>query len=270
MLEGDFLDLQILLSTMNQNNYNILNKMNINSDIIVINQNNKDNTENFIYNNHRVLWINSINRGLSISRNEAIKNASNDICLIADDDLEYINNYRDIVIDKFKSNPHCDVITFQVEGIEKPFKKYNVEERELNYLTTMKVSSVEIAFKLSSINNKNIRFNELFGAGSKYYLGEENIFLYECLKNNLKVLYCPVKIANLHIKSSSWFKGFTKDYFICRGASFAALSKLFSILFILQFSIRKHNLYKSNLSLLKSIKYMFEGRKSYLKDSNIF
>lgn len=89
----------------------------------------------------------------------------------------------------------------------------------------MKLSSVEVAFRLDSIKKNGICFNEYFGAGSRFYMGEENIFLFDCLKRGLKILYVPIKVADLHIQNSSWFNGFDKTYFINRGASFTAMSE---------------------------------------------
>ena len=130
----------------------------------------------------------------------------------------------------------------------------------------MKVSSVEIAFKSQSIKDTGVRFNEIFGAGAKYFAGEENIFLYDCLKEGLSIQYVPIKIADLHIGESSWFKGFDKEYFIAKGAIFTAMSKSFSIPLIMQFALRKYKLYKDENTIYLVIKYMLEGRKKFLNE----
>ena len=196
----------------------------------------------------------------------AIVNSEADICLLADDDVIYVDNYKDIIVEQFKLYPKADIITFQVEGIEKKFKNYHSKPRKLNYLTSMKVSSVEIAFKSQSIKDTGVRFNEIFGAGAKYFAGEENIFLYDCLKEGLSIQYVPIKIADLHIGESSWFKGFDKEYFIAKGAIFTAMSKSFSIPLIMQFALRKYKLYKDENTIYLVIKYMLEGRKKFLNE----
>ena len=210
-------------------------------------------------------WINTFDRGLSKSRNLAIRNSDADICMISDDDLVYVDDYEEIVKTQFELYPDADIITFQVEGIEEKFKDYHNKMRKLNYLTSMKVSSVEIAFKRSSIVKNNIYFDENFGAGAKYQMGEENIFLTQCIRMGLKVIYIPIKIADLHMGESSWFKGCNKDYFISKGAQFTAMSRLLSIPYIIQFALRKHKLYRIDMNLVNSLKYMFQGRKEYLK-----
>lgn len=259
--------LQVLVSTMDQENHSLINKMNIQSDAIFINQCNEEDVENINLNEFQIKWINSKTRGLSISRNMAIENASSDICILADDDLEYVYNYKDIILRAFELNPDSDIIAFQVEGIESDFKNYHNKARKVNYLTSMKISSVEIAFRLEKINNLHIKFNELFGAGSEYYMGEENIFLVECLKNGLKINYLPIKIADLHIGESSWFKGYNEEFFIGKGACYSAMSRFFSFPLLFQFAVRKHKLYGDKMSRFQAVKFMLKGRKEFLNKS---
>ncbi|SHK14437.1 Glycosyl transferase family 2 [Hathewaya proteolytica DSM 3090] len=257
--------LQVLVSTMNQTNYSLVKKMNIQSDAVIVNQCDKNGIEEFKNDKWPVRWINSTERGLSRSRNAAIRNSVDDVCLISDDDIEYIDSYEKLILDQFKQYPDADIIVFQVEGIEGTFKKYHCKVRELNYLTSMKVASVEITFRLDNINKYGIRFNELFGAGAKYCMGEENIFLFDCLKQGLKIVYVPIKIGNLHLGESTWFRGYNKEYFISKGAAFTGMSKLFSFLFIIQFAIRKYKLFRGKVRILQAVKYMLEGRREYLE-----
>lgn len=256
--------LQVLVSTMSQRDYSLLEKMNIDSDAIVINQCHEISDNEIQYNGWKVKWINDLERGLSKSRNLALKYATGDVCVLADDDLEYVENYRDLIIEQFKLHPEADIIVFQVEGIEKKFKNYSKKPKKLNYITSMKVSSVEVAFRLEKIKKFDIKFDENFGAGAKYKMGEENIFLTYCIKNGLKVIFVPVKIADLHIGESSWFKGFNKDYFISKGAMFTAINIQFSLPLIFQFALRKHKIYKKEMNLISALKLMLIGRRQYL------
>lgn len=257
--------LEVLVSTMHQSDFSLINNMNIKSDAVVINQCDENNQQEFYHNEKRINWINTFERGLSKSRNMAIRNSAADICMISDDDLVYVNDYKEKVLHQHELYPEADIIVFQVEGIEAKFKNYHHKKRELNYLTSMKVASVEISFKRKSIIENNIFFDDNFGAGAKYQMGEENIFLTQCLRKGLKIIYVPVKIADLHMGESSWFKGYNKDYFVSKGAQFTAMSKTFSIPYIIQFALRKFNLYRLDMKMTNSLKYMLQGRKEYLK-----
>lgn len=260
---------QILLSTMKKNNDDInklIKDMNIRNDCLVINQCNREERFESVINNNKITVINSSDIGLSKSRNLAIKNSTSDICIIADDDLEYVNNLKDIVIREFNKNNGYDILVFKVYGRNKEFKTYTNKEKKINYLSSMKISSVQIALKKKEIIDKNIYFNELLGAGAKYSMGEENEFLFKCLRKGIKIKYIPIKIADLYIGESSWFNGYDRKYFIDRGASFAAMSKIFSDILIIQFALRKRNIYKDKFSILEAIRIMFLGKKRYLYD----
>ena len=214
---------------------------------------------------YEVIWIDSDERGLSKSRNLAIKNSKADICLIADDDMIYANQYKNIILEQFNLHTNYDILVFQIEGINKKFKKYNKKSKDINFINSMKISSVEIAFRRKKIVENNIEFNELFGAGAKYYCGEENIFLYDAIRKKMKIKYIPIKIADIYLGDSTWFEGYNNRYFITKGAAFTAMSKLFSIPLILQFAFRKRKLYKERISTFKVISLMLYGKKEYLE-----
>ncbi|MEK3769944.1 glycosyltransferase [Paenibacillus sp. FSL R5-0887] len=258
--------LQVLVSTMGQYDYSLIDKMNIQSDVVVINQSD-ENAEHILEKDGKnIKWISSTQRGLSRSRNMALENSKSEICLLADDDLEYLMDYEKTILSQFELYEEADIIAFQVEGIEGSFKQYSNKSYNVNYLTSMKISSVEVAFRLDSIKKNGLNFNELFGAGSKYFMGEENIFLMNCLKCGLKIRYVPIKIANLHIGQSTWFKGFNKEYLLNRGAAFTAMSQRLSLFFIIQFAIRKIDLFDNEITKCQAVKYMLEGKREYLKD----
>ena len=95
-------------------------------------------------------------------------------------------------------------------------------------------------------------------------MGEENIFLYDALKKGKKIYYVPIKIAELKEVESTWFAGYDEVFFISRGANYCAMSRFFSHFLILQFALRKKELYIEKMSTAKAIKYMYKGRKEYL------
>lgn len=256
--------IELLISTMHQKDSSLLDKMNIHSDVVLINQCDADEKKVFTYNGYRVVWINTTERGLSRSRNMAIRNATADICMLADDDMEYRSNYADIVCSAFEEKD-ADIIGFQVIGIEKEFKKYAGEERRISYLNSMKMASVELAFRRSSFVEKNIRFDELIGAGTEFLMGEENALLFQCLRKKLSIYYIPQIIADLHIGESTWFQGRNERFFVGKGAAFAAMNTPFTTLLILQFAIRKRALYQNEASFGEAVCQMMRGKRLYLE-----
>ena len=258
--------IEVLVSTMNQKDYSLVKRMKIRTDAIIVNQCNTDNRIEFNDNGHSILWINSTSRGLSASRNICLQEARGEICLIADDDLEYVDDYEEIVRDSFYTEPTVDIIRFKVEGIEKKFKTYPHKEGYVSAIGSLKISSVEIAFRRLSV--RNIRFDEIIGAGTEFCMGEENAFLIHCIKSRLKIYYVPKIISRLHLLESSW-KNISKErYLISRGAAFEAMGTPFTHALILQFAIRKRSMFKNTYSLLETISLMEKGRNLYLRKQN--
>ena len=260
-----------LVSTMNQTeNQKLVEKMNIAGNYVVINQITNDNIElpeKCEYDNG--ICISYKGKGLSKSRNQAINEASTNICIIADDDMDYVKDYCKIIKKSYEKYKDADIIAFVVEHEDKNCEKKIMREGRIGFLKSMKISSVQITLKKESIIKNNIKFNEEFGAGSKYYFGEENIFLAECLKKGLKIYYVPKKIAILKKSESTWFKGYTREHFNISGAVYYNMSKIFYSVLILQFVLRKKWLYGEYLKPMQVMKYMFEGVKKYKYEKNI-
>lgn len=258
--------IEVLISTMYQTDYNrFLQKIRIQSDAVVINQCNTENRKNFKYKGFNILWIDTLERGLSNSRNMAIENSTADICILVDDDEELRFGYAQIIEESFEENKDYQILRFKVEGIEKPFKKYPEQSFKIGFLKSLQISSVEIAFRRDVVLKNNIEFDPFIGAGTKFPMGEENAFLFHCLQKKLRIRYVPKTIADLHIGVSTWFTGYDKRYFIGRGAAFTSMSEWWAPILILQFAVRKRKLYKEELSLYETIRYMFQGRKEYIE-----
>src|SRR5699024_4400627 len=140
--------------------------------------------------NNILKFISSKDRGLSKSRNLAIKNSDADICLFADNDVTYEDKYINIILDAYKRHPDADIIAFTVNStnIDRPSRVLN--NGRVNRIMSMKISSVQISFKKNIIDKYQLQLNENFGAGSGIFSnGEENIFLYHAIKKGLKVYY---------------------------------------------------------------------------------
>jgi len=256
--------IEVLISTMHQSNMDIFSKMNIKSDALAVNQCDHEYRVERVINNCNVFrMISLFDRGLSKSRNLAIHNSSADICVIADDDLFYENNYVEIIIEAYKKNPDADIIAFSVPSSNKERPTKILKKTNVNVLQSMKLASFQLTFRRKRIVDNQISFNTLFGAGSIYVCGEENIFLIECFRKGLKVKFVNIRIASVDHKESTWFQGFNELYLKTKGAMFYEMSSTFWLPLILQFAIRKYKLYQSSFSLLNAMKYLFKGGFEY-------
>lgn len=251
--------LQVLLSVMNLNK-NDLDKMNITSECIVINQCKENKFE--IYKNFKIYSYNEI--GISNSRNRALEHASGDILLFCDDDVIYNSDYENIVLKEFKNNKSADVIFFNFDSPNK-FQKKNVKNKRLHIYNSLKYGTVNIAIRKDLLYKNNIKFNTLFGSKDNYNSGEDTLFIVECIKKKLK-LYSSVKnIGIVYQDKSTWFKGYNDKYFFDKGALFCAINKHLRYLLFLQYLIR-HKEVLVDTKFTTAYKLMISGANSYLRE----
>ena len=142
-------------------------------------------------------------KGLSRSRNTAIKALQTEFAVFADDDVQYTEEQLRVVVESFDEFPSADILLFQItdyEGI--PIKKYAAVPYDFNDAPKRTfVSSCEIAFRKSA----NIPlFDERFGLGSDYLTaGEEEVFLHEAKLKGLNIQYIPKVIASTNPSTTS-------------------------------------------------------------------
>lgn len=175
-------------------------------------------------------------KGLAKSRNNALKLASGDIGLFADDDVNYRESYIDTVEKAFLSNPEIDIALFKIKTDpgEPEYKNYPDQQFGLEKVLYAP-SSVEIAFKIDSIRKSGIFFDERFGAGRELVINnEETIFIEDCLEKGLKVIFVPeyivehpyestIKSVPKYDKKRTWVTG----AYDCRSNGKIALLKAF-------------------------------------------
>lgn len=247
--------LEVLLSVMNLNKRD-LEKMNIKSDCIVINQCGYSDYEE--YENFKIYSYNE--KGLSKSRNRALEISNGDILLLCDDDVIYNNEYETIVKNEFLKNKNADIIVFNIESPNRKIKQ-SKRRKKVQFYNCLRYGSYRIALKKASV--LGMKFNEEFGSGSKYCSGEEGLFLLECLKKKLNIYASSQFIGRVEQNKSLWFKGYTPKYFFDRGALYCAINKHFYFLIGLYCLLKNRITYKE-IGFFKALKYIINGKKAYL------
>lgn len=238
--------LEILISTMNRKDISFLDTIFVNNDIndfqiLIINQ---TDTQTFLQSNVKnIRIINSVEYGLSKSRNLAIKNAIGDICLVADDDVEYVKGFDKVIKEAFFNMANASIITFKIDTFcGENYKVYPENSKKLlKKKDIFGVSSIEIAFKRLDILNNNILFNTFFGLGSDFPSGEEYLFLKEALSKRLIINFKNKAIVRHSLEHSVSNLGSNK-YIKTLAAIYYIDYKNFSYLFLLKlilFLLRK-------------------------------
>ena len=244
---------ELLISCMFQDIERFIDRANIVSNARIINQ--CDDIAHTCYRaKNGIVNIYCTNeRGLSKSRNMAIRLSDADVVLIADDDEVFDSNCAKNIIEAFETNPEYSVITFNIHNLKKA--NSNIEYR-IGYVEAMKTSSVQIAFKLKDIKNHGIRFQENMGSGTGNGAMEEIKFLFDCLKTGLKIKHIPVYVATLNPDSISIWnkKPFSNQYFRNRGwASKQYLGSVIAILYALEFCACKYFKYRKISSFCNAL-----------------
>lgn len=224
-----------------------------------------DSTFTLNQNNLRILSFPE--KGLSKSRNRSLDQITESIGLISDQDIQFKKGFQDIIISEFEQYPNADIIVFQIEDEQgNLLKKYRKEACWMNQRDIMKVSSVEIAFKASSILKNKLSFDEDFGLGATFPTGEETIFLSDALKKGLQIKYLPFPIV-IHPRNSSGRQFLNNASLIrAKGAMFYRMFGINAYPISIIFAIRKFKL--SSDTLVNFVHLMFQGISSYKKSRN--
>lgn len=255
--------LEVLVSTMNRSSWDdlpigIKSLSGIDCQATVVNQTSSKVLDSA--NPANVNFISKVQKGLSKSRNLAIENAIEEICIVADDDVAYVEGFQETILNAYRNEPNADIIVFQVETPEGDlFKNYPTEPKELKLMDLMKVSSIEITFNREQVVNREVRFDERFGLGTNLPSGEEALFLVDAIRKGLRIFYVPERIV-IHPKESSGHNFRNNDPLIeSKGALIARVFKNGKWPIVIGFALKKYR--KSGLSFLNFVSIMKAGER---------
>ena len=240
------MNIQVLIATMHQprGDHGLPEKMNIQSDAIVCNQCDRNEFEEFEWNGHRIKWLSLAERGVGLNRNNALMRADGDICLFADDDMRYYDDYVQTIQKSFEEHPDADVLVFNLtekEATRKIIRKAG-RVRLWNFL---RYGTARVAVRTEAVRRNGIYFNQCFGGGTEHCHGEDNLFLAACLQKGLKIYAVPAFIAELtEERPSSWNVGYDEKYLCDQGVLYRTMARRFWKILCLQDALRRRRAYR--------------------------
>ncbi len=255
---------EVLISAMHQKDFSIAERTKIKGNVLIINQCDENSYSEKQTENGLWRMISTTERGLSKSRNLAIKNTIGDIVLLCDDDETLEENYEEIILNAYKELPNASCVIFNVNRINYKMKKTYYKIKKVRKAPKYRgYGAVMTTFRVGDIKNKNISFSERFGSGTEWGGGEDILFQDDIRKNNLKMYEYPATIATIdYSNGSGWFHGYTKQYFYNQGAFNEYKYKKN---FILKYLRTIYTCYKlrreKDLSPFEKIKWMRLGMK---------
>lgn len=255
--------LQVIVSTMNQTDYSLLDKMNIQSDAVVINQCDKNEVAVFDYKGYTIRWISMPERGIGLSRNTGILYSDADIILFADDDMKYVDGYPEGVLNAFREYGDADLICFNINLVNSNKNigghRNNTECKRLSMFNSMRYGATLIAVRRKALLNKRVMFSLLFGGGAQFSSGEDSIFLKDCLDSGLVLYSHTYFLGDVDDSSSTWYKGINDDFFKDRGMVYKTAFPVIYPLIFLYYAWRNSKIHK-DYSIGRIVKLFSEGK----------
>lgn len=204
--------------------------------------------------------ITTIGKGVTKSRNLAIKNINNecDYVIFCDDDVVVENDIIDTVVKGFEITDY-DVITFSVSDPEGThlLKQYPTQSKKHDDYSILKVGTIEIAAKAEIFRQyPDINFPEYLGAGSEYPLCDEPVFLKRIMNAGFSLGFLPDVIMR-HPLESSGKTIKSKNEMMSRGIAFREIFGFKSVFINLAFFLKAFN--KINYNKWQAFKDIYAG-----------
>lgn len=250
---------QVLASVMNQEMQTIVNRMNLGTDAVIINQCDRYAVEEMEWRGHKVRFISCAERGVGRSRNNAILRADSDICLFSDEDIVYEDGYGERIAEEFARRPQADMILFNIE-VEEARRTYHITERKrVRWYNCGRYGAVSFAVRTDRLLESGVMFSLLFGGGAKYSNGEDSLFLKEFMAKGYKVYTAPVTIGREEAGDSTWFAGYNRKFFYDRGVLYHYLYGKLAWAMALRFLLAHRGKMCLEVSVKQAYEWMRQG-----------
>lgn len=251
--------LQLLVSAVNQNPRQLAEKMKIASDAIIINQCAENAYDEWVQDGHAIQAYSFAEKGVGLSRNNALLRADHDISLFADEDIVYADGYAERVLQAFEEHPEADMLLFNMEVCEER-RTYHIEEfGRVKQHNCGRYPTYSFAIRTEKMHKANITFSLLFGGGAKYSNGEDSLFIKECITKRLKVFRVPVTIGTEVPRPSTWFQGYTEKFFYDRGVLYYHLYGFMAKPLAMRFLLKNKAVMCKEIPVRKAYALMKEG-----------
>lgn len=249
--------LQVLVAAVNENVEMLAEKMNLESEAVIVNQCDHFAYQEYLHRDKLIRCFSMAERGVGLSRNTALMRAEGEICLFSDEDIVFSSGYEKTVLEAFETNPDADVITFNFKVDPSRATYYNQTKRRIRWYNYGRYPTYAVAARLEALRRANVSFSLLFGGGARYSNGEDSLFLHDCLKKGLHLYAETAQIGEEIYRESTWFKGYNAKFFKDRGVLYHDLYGMLAPLFSLRFLLRLKDL--GELSQREAYSLMKQG-----------
>lgn len=239
--------LQVLVSAVNQEVTTLAERMNLQTDALIVNQCGEFGYTEYEHHGCRISCYSLSERGVGLSRNTALMRADADILLFSDEDIIFEDGYEEKVLYAFEQNDKAQVIAFNFKVDERRRTYYNEQKHRIRWYNYGRYPAYAIAVRREALLKANVTYSLLYGGGAKYSNGEDSLFLHDCLKKGLRLYADTALLGREEYRESTWFSGYHDKFFVDRGVLY-------------------HDLYGCMAGLF-AVRFLYANRKEMLKES---
>lgn len=255
------MSVQLLISCVNENISELVQKMRLDGPAVIVNQCDEDKEERIQIFGYPVDVFYRNERGVGRSRNLALSKADTDICLFGDEDIVYAEGYGTLIEAEFAAHPEADGIMFQVE-VDPSRKTYqNDEYGKVTLWNCGRYPAYSMAFRRQKLHDTGVTFSLLFGGGAPYSNGEDSLFIRQLIKAGMQIYKSPVCIGEEIPRPSTWFTGYHEKFFFDRGVLYHFLYGAAAPIWGFRFIFTKKGEMCQQLPWTKAYKLLLEGIK---------
>ena len=203
--------------------------------------------------------------GVAKNRNNALQHRiKGSICLLADDDiLYYVDSFKQI-LHTFQEESALEFLTFKIKTFSgKDYKNYKPYAFRHTLKTLSIIGIVDVAFREEMIDKYALHFDERFGPGGHYAIGEDFIFMTDAVKQGAVIEYKPIDIVQHEELGTGMI--LLDNIIFGRGAMFARVFGLLCFPLNVYFAIKNREKYRLKYSFLKYNQFLFKGSLDYLR-----
>ena len=251
--------LQVLVAAVNADVGSQAERMNLESDAIIMNQCDHFAYEEYDYRGKKIRCYSLKERGVGLNRNNALLRCDSDICLFSDEDIVFDTGYEQKILDAFSQNPDADLITFnfRVDPSRRTYE--NRKKKRVRWYNYGRYPTYAVAARREALHRAGVTFSLLFGGGAPYSNGEDSLFLHDFLKKGLHIYADTAVLGEEVYRESTWFQGYTEKFFFDRGVLYAYLYGGLSRIFSLRFLMTKRKTICQEISVGKAYGIMKKG-----------
>ena len=253
--------LQVLISAVNRQAKELIETMNLATDGIIINQCDRHGYQKINIDDKVVEVYDFAERGVGLSRNNALLRADADIVLFSDEDISYVDGYEKLVLDAFDANKDADMLVFNFDVCQERRTYWITKKTRVRTFNSGRYPTYSFAIRLSKLRKSRVMYSLLFGGGAKYSCGEDSLFIRDLIRSGFRVYALPICIGREIERESSWFSGYNEKFFFDKGVLFHFLYGALAPVMVRLFIWKKRKFMFGDVSKKKAYELMMAGIK---------